>query len=320
MAVFTHLKLLGYVDLSGMVFPTGISAAANRTEGRVNGRDGNAGMLSEYDLAVQADRDNFHHGFNAGYVATGGFAVVIAKAENRVAFLDLRALFEAMRSAYLTTEENYRQTRSLGDGPGQWPFTFDEQPGWRPRVVKILPVSRPTAALARMNEGPGAQAVVAGEDGTLQFFQLEGAAAPPPNAAPSIRLIHTLAAGRNPVCLAYPKHYGDGFIVVSRGDREIEWISDWSGQARVTRRLRDRRLIDPVFAEVADTHGIEGPLVTVADFKGRQILNYRFGDLRFATQGGAQFGLGSTGRDSFECGGSLPLPGCPFAISATNVN
>ena len=39
--------------------------------------------------------------------------------------------------------------------------------------------------------------------------------------------------------------------------------------AQVIRRLRDARLLDPVFVEVADTHGIETPLLTVADFKGR---------------------------------------------------
>jgi hypothetical protein len=71
---------------------------------------------------------------------------------------------------------------------------------------------------------------------------------------------------------------------------------------------------------VADTHGIEVPLVTVADFQGRQILNYRYGILKFVTQGGAQFPVGPTGHDVFECGGTLEFPGRPIALSATNVN
>jgi hypothetical protein len=79
-------------------------------------------------------------------------------------------------------------------------------------------------------------------------------------------------------------------------------------------------LLDPVFVEVADTHGIETSLLTVADFKGRKIINYRYGPLVFATQGGARFGMGPDGKDEFECGGMLEFPGSPFCISATNVN
>jgi len=71
---------------------------------------------------------------------------------------------------------------------------------------------------------------------------------------------------------------------------------------------------------MSDTHGIETSLITVADFQGRKILNYRFSRVVFATQGGAQFGMGPEGKDEFECGGILEFPGSPFCISATNVN
>ena len=60
----------------------------------MNGRDGNAGLLREYDLAKQADRDVFLKGSNAQYGSTAGFAVVIGKYENKAAFLDLQPLFE----------------------------------------------------------------------------------------------------------------------------------------------------------------------------------------------------------------------------------
>ena len=80
------------------------------------------------------------------------------------------------------------------------------------------------------------------------------------------------------------------------------------------------RLIDPVAVEVSDTHGVEGPICTVVDFKGRKIANYRYGVLKFATQGGATFGVGATGTDPFECGGTLDFPGHPFLVSGTNVN
>ncbi len=56
-ALMTGLKLLGYVDLPGIEFPTGVCAVGDDSGNRMNGRDGNAGVLREYDLAKQADRD-----------------------------------------------------------------------------------------------------------------------------------------------------------------------------------------------------------------------------------------------------------------------
>ena len=126
--------------------------------------------------------------------------------------------------------------------------------------------------------------------------------------------------GRNPTCLAYQKYAANTILAVSRGDREIVWIKHTDSDAQIIRRLRDARLLDPVFVEVSDTHGIETPLLTVADFQGRKIVNYRYGELIFATQGGARFGMGPQGKDEFECGGVLEFPGSPFCISATNVN
>jgi hypothetical protein len=122
------------------------------------------------------------------------------------------------------------------------------------------------------------------------------------------------------VCLAYQKGSGDTFIAVSRGDREISWVKWNEKEASVVRKLRDSRMIDPVHVEVSDTHGIETAIITVADFKGRKIINYRYSELRFATQGGQKFGMGLDGKDEYECGGVLDFPGSPFCISATNVN
>jgi hypothetical protein len=152
------------------------------------------------------------------------------------------------------------------------------------------------------------------------IYTVGGLATTAPAAAEEITRISEVQTGRNPACLAYQKYSRDTIIAVSRGDREIAWIKHGEKEAQVIRRLRDARLLDPVFVEVADTHGIETPLLTVADFKGRKIINYRYGRLVFATQGGAKFGMGPEGQDEFECGGVLEFPGSPFCISATNVN
>jgi hypothetical protein len=79
-------------------------------------------------------------------------------------------------------------------------------------------------------------------------------------------------------------------------------------------------MIDPVYAEIADTHGIETQIITVADFKGRRIINYRCSPVVFATNGGARYGCGAKGDEEFECGGVMAFPGNPIAVCGTNVN
>lgn len=319
-AVFTNLKLLGYVDLPGIEFPTGVCAVGNHEGGRMNGRDGNAGLLREYDLAVQADRDVFLKGSNAHYGSTAGFAVVLSKYEGKAAFLDLQPLFERVRQMYFTTADNYRQTRDSGLQPQQWPPTFDMCPAWRPPVVKVVDVPMPTAVVASLSGGEEGRALIASQDGRVGIYRVGGLASEAPAAAEDIERVGEVQVGRNPICLAYQKYGRNTVLAVSRGDREISWIKFAGQDAKIIRRLRDARLQDPVFVEVSDTHGIETPLLTVADFKGRKIINYRYGELIFATQGGARFGMGPQGEDDFECGGVLDFPGAPFAISATNVN
>ena len=319
-AIFCDIKLLGYIDLPDIEFPTAVCAVGNDANNRMNGRDGNAGLLREYDLAKQADRNVFFKGPNSQYGSTAGFAVVAGKYENKVAFLDLQPLLQKVREMYFTTEENYQQTRASGLEPGQWPFAFDVDPSWKPPVVKAVDVARPTAVIASLAGGAKARAFIASEDGMVGIYTVGGLATTAPSAPEEIARIGEIQVGRNPTCLAYQKHSSDTIIAVSRGDREIAWIKNDKDGPHILRRLRDARLLDPVFAEMSDTHGVETSLITVADFKGRKILNYRFSRVNFATQGGAKFGMGPEGNDEFECGGIMEFPGSPFCISATNVN
>ena len=318
--LFSEMKLLGYIDLPGIEFPTAVCAVGNDMNNRMNGRDGNAGLLREYDLAKQADRDVFLKGSNTRYGSTAGFAVVIGKYDNKAAFIDLQPLFQKVREMYFTTQENYDKTRDSGPEPKQWPYTFEADPAWKPPVVKVVDVPRPTAVIASLAGGAKARALVASEDGKVGVYTVGGLATDAPAAPAEITRAAEAVVGRNPTCLAYQKYTSDTIIAISRGDREIAWIKYSEKDAGVFRRLRDARLLDPVFVEVSDTHGIQTPLLTVADFKGRKILNYRYGTLVFATQGGAKFGMGPDGTAEFECGGVLEFPGSPFCISATNVN
>lgn len=319
-AVFTRLKLLGYIELPGLDFPTGVTAVNDARPTRLNGRDGHAGLLSSFDLGQQTERDIFHTGDNAHYTGRAGYAAVIGKYEGRVAFLDLQPLFARVREMYYTTAENYARTREQGDGPQAWPYTFAADPGWAPRLVAVVDQPEPTAVLATLGGGASARTLVASRDGQVRLYQVGGLATEAAAVAAEIKVVGTVQVGRNPVCLAYDKQRADTIIAVSRGDREIAWIHLGAAGARVGQRLRDARLQDPVFVEVADTHGVETAILTVADFKGRQILNYRYAPVVFVTQGGARFGMGEHGTDEFECGGVMAFPGWPFSLSATNVN
>ena len=63
-----------------------------------------------------------------------------------------------------------------------------------------------------------------------------------------------------------------------------------------------------------------GQGVTVADFRGHKIINYRCSPVVFATNGGARYGCGAKGDEEFECGGVMTFPGNPIAVCGTNVN
>ncbi|OPZ26047.1 MAG: hypothetical protein BWZ02_02199 [Lentisphaerae bacterium ADurb.BinA184] len=319
-AVFTGMKLLGFINLPDLRFPTAITAVGNHCPNRLNGKDGHAGLLREYDLAQQADRDAFYKGSNRDFVSTCGFAVVVSRYEGKATFIDLQPLFERVREACFTSEEAFRATRDQGPAPGQWPQTFEAYPAWMPPVVATLDVPEPTAVIASLTGAGKAAACIAARDGTVTVCAVGGLATEAPARPEEVVPSATLRIGRNPTCLTYQKGRPHGFIAACRGDREIVWFELGEGGPTVSRRLRDVRLLDPVWVEQADTHGIETNLITVADFAGRKILNYRYSTLVFATQGGARFGVGADGNAEFECGGIMEFDGSPFCVSATNVN
>jgi hypothetical protein len=315
-AMIAGMKLLGFVDLPGMAVPTAVSGVGEFGGERLaDPKSGNIGSFRDYDMSTEGARNYFR-----GYASGAGWAVVAATYEDKVAFVDLQPLFQYYRGMYCTTAENYRKTCDQGPAPKQWPYTFEAEPGQQPVVVKTMRVPEPTAVLAGFGTKDRARAYVASRDGKVAVFKVGGLATDAPAAADEIGQVETVQVGRNPVSLAYQRYSSDEVIAVSRGDRELAWIKTAGSGSTVVRRLRDSRLTDPVQCEVVETHGIETALLTVCDFAGQKIVNYRYGELRFATNGGAKFGMGEKGGDPFECGGLLEFPGPPFAVCAANVN
>jgi hypothetical protein len=108
--------------------------------------------------------------------------------------------------------------------------------------------------------------------------------------------------------------FNNVFYVACRGDRSVEAVVTWHGKGEVFRRIQDTRMNDPVAVSVS----IRGNIVTVADFSGKKLLNFRIGTLH-DTLNDKVYPPGDPAY-SFEFGGELPLLGSPFLVNTANVN
>jgi hypothetical protein len=328
---FRTYKLLGYVDLPGMAAPTGISVYGSAWEQWLHSLEGKNVQAHELDTSDPKVRNTFYDKkqWNYRWCSDAGFAVIISKHEDRVAFVDLQPLFAYYREMYFGPGESYKKTLEVGPDPKQWPPTFEVEPRQQPVVVAVQPTPAPTpTAVICSVRGDEPNVVVALQDGKLAIYKVGGLATAAPAAPGEIQCVGAVNVGRNPCCLAYNKNVGWGtpetlnntFLVVSRGDRAVQWVRVTGGKGEVIRTLRDARLVDPVFCEMGDTHGTESHVITVCDFKGRKVVNYRFGPVVFHTNASARFPMGPDGKAEFECGGVMEFPGYPYKVCGTNVN
>lgn len=296
------MKLLGFVDLP-MVAPTSLSVSLSTGTGSFRGTD------DWYDnLSRQSVRDAWYNRkWNDGtqetmwkQLAGAGYAVVASRAENKVAFVDLRPLVNYYRTMYLTSQANWDQTAQANQGPNanQWPYTFTYAPAQTPKVLATLEAPQPTAVYARQrssgtNGRAGFEGLdwmekykhtwVASMDGTLRQYDVESLGNPTLTPkAPSV--IRTVKVGPNPTQLAGPIKgdvRNDDLFVVSRGSRAVH-VLDFKGTPLGV--LRDTRMQDPVFVAVgANGAGYGGAgagkaigarVLTVLDYEGKQVHDY----------------------------------------------
>lgn len=321
---FAFMKFLGLVPLPGMAAPTEIGATT--------GMDRHAGYLSaggpdndsphNIPLSNESNRAKFlPGGLLRRAVPQQGWAVVISKSERKAGWLDLRPLFQYYASMYFGPRASYDRTRNIGAGPGQWPPTFDEVPGQRPTVVRTLSLDARPTAVRCYAWGPLRQAWIATEPGQLLRFGIA-------DAAPA----GSVAVGRNPTGIELAKEKALGMeriypdfsrelLVTSRADRVVQWVRLEGRGGKVVRELRDRRLKDPITACDTDNQGSELYVVTVVDYAGRAVRNYRFGALNLDPEYRApRYGMGPDGKAEFEYGGGFEVPGRPFALCSSNTS
>lgn len=328
--LYGSMKLLGYIDLPGMAAPTAIAAWSNT-------RWWGYHLSPQRGLASQKERDLWRQGLEGKgaleyHGASAGYALVASRAESKVAFIDLRPLFQYYAHMYFTTEENYRKTRDQGPEPGKWPYAFETAPECRPRIASMVAIKHPTAVACSLFgatparyghlDGKGAQAYVGRMDGSLSVYDVGGIAAP--DGSGEVKALGSVKVGRNPCCITNDKaavetNPRNVIIVVSRGDRRIDWVSFTPSGPQIIRTLRDKNLLDPVSADVTDNHTNQGRILEVTDFKGRRITGYRYEPV-LLTKPEELVGMGADGRADIECTGSLVFPGHPFSVSVSNVN
>ncbi|MET0542156.1 MAG: hypothetical protein ABWZ88_10405, partial [Variovorax sp.] len=330
---FASMKVLGYVALpADMKAPTEISVTTGMSR-MAYLPAGVPGQDTPYTLSPLSDgnkRNKFKPGGSAynSYAKTG-VAVVVSKSEQKVAFIDLKPLFQYYQTMYFGNDADYGATTNLGAGDSQWPRTFAAASQQTPTVIKTMSLSsRPTAVKA-YQWGANKRAWVATQDGKLRIFNLGDFPTAGSGNAASITEGASVDVGVNPTGITYPKEkagnavYPDitsEVLVTSRGMRQVSWVrfAGDGNSGSVVRKLNDTRLVDPISAEDTDNHTTESYVVSVADYGGRALRNYRYGPVIFHNYGGGRFDtLG--GANGFEYGGAFDLPGKAFQITGSNI-
>ncbi len=340
--MYEFAKILGYVDLPGIADATEITAASD-----FNLCDdlpyacwlANHQQFSDLTLSTEANRQTFVGDTlsdatgNAGAYSEAGFAAILAPAENKVVVLDLAPLFAKVKQMYFTTTDNFAKTQAFGADPSAWPYTFAVAPDFAPTVAQVLELpGRPTAVKASPWDS---SLLVTTVDGTLHVFDVGTIAGRHAAKATDAGAVSTgvtdvgqVAVGANVTSIVEMKHDWPSptvgaprraFMALSRAEKRIDWVHvSPTGAPSIDRTLRDDRMVDPIALEDADNHGTESYVVSVADYGGKQILNYRYGPVTYYTNGGDRFDMCADGGGAFELGGALPASGKPFALSVSN--
>jgi len=322
--VISTIKLLGYVDLP-IAAPTSIAATSF-------GRGGCATHSAEYAFEDPAFRDGR---FKSDEVPRSGVVLIASRSESKAVFVDLRPLLLGFAEMYLTTQENADKCKNAGPAPEQWPYAFDVDARFAPKVLTTVSVPFPTAVRLSPggSNGRPTVAVIGCMEGELHVFDVGGMDRNEPHTPRDIVARGGAKVGRNPCAIAHQR-YGDPFrpgqgvnvagwgsiqnvfLVCCRGDREIDWVEVTATGVDVYRRFRDSRIVDPVDVQQSRINsGNGGYIISIADFKGRKLLNYRAGPVSI---NGTKFPV-ADGKSEIEFVGAMTFPGFLFRINGDNV-
>ncbi|MEJ7687550.1 MAG: hypothetical protein WKG52_11435 [Variovorax sp.] len=326
---YAFMKVIGYVDLPDMKAPTEISV----TTGWNPWTNRTSPDPVDLTLSDEGKRQTFITGVNKDKMPKAGVAVVISKSEKKATFIDLKPLFAYYNRMYFGNRADFDKTAAVGLAANQWPFPFSAAPEQMPTVIKTVGFNARPTAVKTSRGTPTAPDRHAGRPAHIYALgnYLSGGAASPDG------IVETgVAVGKNPTGLAYSRQtvHDSGnndintkLIVVSRAERKVQWV-DFSADLNsgtIVRTLQDANLRDPIAADDNEANGSSAPVLTLSDYNGRAISNYRYGPLVLnpgfaACQGTSCPTVNESGGPApFEHGGSLQLPGKPFAVTGANV-
>lgn len=335
---FSDFKLLGYIDLP-MKSPQAVAAASNGLWQGPSSTDGR--VLSQIKLTEESRRKLVYDGAWQFVVAKGGYAIVSSTEDNKVVVVDLTPLFAYFRDSYLKTTENFNRTiATRGAEPEQFPQTFDVNPSIMPKVVWQMNVEQPTAVLAGQKLDRWSRdrfkAYVATRSGMIHIIDTSSLMKRNSwEVLGELKAIGSVQVGRNPVHMAFtrreeaglplipytssgeqraPDPYNNMFYVACRGERSVDAVVTYHGEGQMYRRIRDKRMHDPVAVSTA----VRGNILTVCDFNGKKIISFRMGNLR-DTRNDILY---PPGDPVLRCEfvGELPLEGSPFMVTSANLN
>jgi hypothetical protein len=335
---WSNFKLLGYIDLP-MSTPTSVAAATN---GWWSGPSQTGGLvLSRIDLSSEICRTNIYNGAWSTVVANGGYAIVASQYDNKAVVVDLTPLISYFRESYLSSAASYTATLAArGAGATDFPQVFSVNPASMPKVIWETPIGTPTAVLAGLKMDRWSsdyfKGYVASRDGTITI--IDTSSLMKRNAwekLGSLRVVGSFNVGKNPVSMCFTRR-GEGalpllptvngtqakpdplnniFYIAVRGERKVVAAVTYGGAGTVYRTIQDTRMGDPVAVSTA----VRGPIVSIADFRGKKLISFRVGDI-VDLRNNLVYKPGATGTDPFEYAGDVTFGGKPFLINSTNVN
>jgi hypothetical protein len=336
---WSAFKLLGYIDLP-MAMPTSVAAASNGWWSGPSQTDGK--VLSQIDLTIDSNRANVYNGAWSTVVANGGYAIVASKHDNMAVAIDMSALFKYIRESYLSSSASYYETiAARGTGEANFPQAFSVRPDIAPKVVWQKSIPQPTSVLAGLRIDRWSKdfhkGYVASANGNIHVIDTSSLMWRNSwEQKHAIADIGSFYVGRNPTGMCFTRRRdgdlpliplaSDGtqyradalnnlLYVAVRGDRKVVAAVTWGGQGAVYRTIKDTRMGDPVTVSTA----VRGPILSVADFRGRKILSFRIGTIT-DNRNGQSYGAGVDGTAEFELAGELPFQGYPFLINSSNLN
>ena len=299
MGNIAFMKVLGYIDLPGMKAPTEIAVTTGFDQfqtalpekngdfmGQTNSPLTDAGQARELHRFRQ-QRQPLRQGGRGGRDLQVGAEGGLHRPEAAVQLRQQRLLRQRVR----------RSSTNLGQADNQWPYTFANKPQQTPTVIKTVALDdRPTAVKTTLF-GNVHRAWIATQDGTLRIYGLgnvpdrhhrhgrrrEGPCRGRARTRPRWRSRRASRTTRSIEPL------NQQVLVASRGDRKVQWVRFASNgnSGSVVRTLQDSRIIDPIAVEDADNFASDNMVLSIADYTGKAVSNYRYGPVIFANRGGS---------------------------------